>query len=73
MLQSLNGLAQKHHQVVKSTNLRFATGNSMCMAMSHQRRRMKAMVTSTITVAQHSMMKYMVELLDYGLAPLRLR
>ena len=36
----------------------------MRMAMSHHSRRMKAMAARTITVAQHSMMKYMIDLLE---------
>lgn len=34
---------------------------------------MKAMVMRTMTAAQHSMMKYIIELLEEELAPLRLR
>jgi len=42
---ALSILAQRHHQVVKSTSLRCAERNLMRMAMSHHRRRMKAIVT----------------------------
>ncbi len=44
----------------------------MRMVMSHHRRRMKAMAARTITAAQHSMMKYMIDLLEAGPAPLML-
>jgi len=49
---------------VKSTKSAMRRRKSKRMEMSHHRRRIKAMVTRTMTAVQHSMMKYMIELLE---------